>query len=245
MGADRSVFYSLNPDKKRFSFTSAFAWWPEEDSHIIDEWEDWRRNDPNFFDQFQYLFDNWLQRKIIKFEHLDELPDEAAAIKRVYRRFGTKSMLSTPVSVGGEMVGALLISTTRKHRFWPDDLAPRLRLIGEVFANALMRKRHEEEIAEAFSQIKKLKDQIEADYHYLTEEIELEHNYGHIVGQSKALRQILVKVKQVAPTNAVVLLLGETGTGKGGDCPVDSQCQSTQQAPHGAGELRSIVTQLD
>jgi transcriptional regulator with GAF, ATPase, and Fis domain len=84
-----------------------------------------------------------------------------------------------------------------------------------VFANALMRKRHEEEIVQAISQIKKLKDQIEADYHYLTEEIELEHNYGHIVGQSKALRQILIKVKQVAPTNAVVLLLGETGTGKG------------------------------
>jgi transcriptional regulator with GAF, ATPase, and Fis domain len=215
LGADRCIFFSMDLDKKQFRFTSAFAWWPEEDNPIIAKIDDWRRDVPHFFDQFQYLFDNWHQRKIVRFERLEELPDEAAALKGVYRKFGTKSMFSIPVSVGGETVGALLIATTHEYRIWPDDLVPRLRLIGEVFANAIMRKRHEEEIAQAFSQIKELKDRIEADYHYLTEEIELEHSYGHIVGQSRALRQILTKVKQVAPTDAVVLLLGETGTGKG------------------------------
>jgi transcriptional regulator with GAF, ATPase, and Fis domain len=215
LGADRCFFYSLPPDKKQFRITSAFAWWPEEDNDIYVELEKWRKSDPRFYDQLQYLFDHWLNRKIFKFKRLEELPDEAAALKKSFRKFGTKSVFSTPVSVGGEIVGALVLATTHEHRSWPDDLVSRLRLIGEVFANAIMRKRNEEKIAQAFSQIKELKDQIEADYHYLTEEIELEHNYGHIVGQSKALRRILTKVKQVAPTNAVVLLLGETGTGKG------------------------------
>jgi transcriptional regulator with GAF, ATPase, and Fis domain len=78
-----------------------------------------------------------------------------------------------------------------------------------------MRKKNEEEIQHALSEIKQLKERIEADYIYLREEVDLEHDFGDIVGKSDALKHILVKVKQVAPTNAIVLLLGETGTGKG------------------------------
>ncbi len=41
-----------------------------------------------------------------------------------------------------------------------------------------------------------------------------EFNFGAIVGDSPALRQVLTKVEQVAQTQATVLLRGETGTGK-------------------------------
>jgi formate hydrogenlyase transcriptional activator len=215
LGADRCMLYALEPNGKRFSFTSAFAWWPNEDNQAIAKIDEWRNKDPHFFDNFQYFFNKWLAGEIVQFERLEELPDEAAPAKEIYRRFGTKSAILIPVSVAGTTVGALGIATIRAHRSWPDDLVPRLRLIGEVFANVLMRKRNEEEIQSALSEIKKLKEQIEADYLYLTEEIKLEHNYGDIVGKSQALQRILVKVKQVAPTNAPVLLLGETGTGKG------------------------------
>src|SRR5262249_42087202 len=49
---------------------------------------------------------------------------------------------------------------------------------------------------------------------YLREEIESEHNFAEIIGGSVALREVLGKVKQVAPTDSTVLILGETGTGK-------------------------------
>src|SRR5262245_46558128 len=49
---------------------------------------------------------------------------------------------------------------------------------------------------------------------YLREEIESEYNFEEIVGGSAALRAVLGKVKQVAPTDSTVLILGETGTGK-------------------------------
>ena len=78
-----------------------------------------------------------------------------------------------------------------------------------------MRKRSEEQLQKAFSEIKQLKERIEADYTYLKEEINLENDFSDIVGKSNALKQILLKVKQVAPTNATVILLGETGSGKG------------------------------
>jgi transcriptional regulator with PAS, ATPase and Fis domain len=53
-----------------------------------------------------------------------------------------------------------------------------------------------------------------ADADYLREEIAEEHGFHEIVGRSAALRSALQGVAQVAATDATVLLLGETGTGK-------------------------------
>jgi formate hydrogenlyase transcriptional activator len=49
---------------------------------------------------------------------------------------------------------------------------------------------------------------------YLQEEIKADHNFEQIVGQSVALRAVLADVARVAPTDATVLVTGETGTGK-------------------------------
>jgi PAS domain S-box-containing protein len=49
---------------------------------------------------------------------------------------------------------------------------------------------------------------------YLREEIKSEYNFEEIIGGSGALRNVLAKVGQVAPTDSTVLILGETGTGK-------------------------------
>jgi formate hydrogenlyase transcriptional activator len=48
----------------------------------------------------------------------------------------------------------------------------------------------------------------------LTEDISSESNFAGIVGQSVALRPVLQLVEMVAASDATVLLLGETGTGK-------------------------------
>ena len=49
---------------------------------------------------------------------------------------------------------------------------------------------------------------------YLLEEIKEVHNFEEIVGQSRALAEVIEKVKLVASTDSSVLILGETGTGK-------------------------------
>jgi PAS domain S-box-containing protein len=76
------------------------------------------------------------------------------------------------------------------------------------------RKRVELELREALSEIKRLKDQLEAERTYLQEEIKLEYNHENIIGQSDELKYTLYKVEQIAPTDTVVIVLGETGTGK-------------------------------
>lgn len=49
---------------------------------------------------------------------------------------------------------------------------------------------------------------------YLQEEIKSVHNFEEIVGQSPAVLEVLDNVRRVAPTDASVLITGETGTGK-------------------------------
>ena len=66
----------------------------------------------------------------------------------------------------------------------------------------------------ALVEIKKLKDQLEAERAYLQEEIKLEYNHENIVGQSDAINYVFYKVEQIAATDTNVLILGETGTGK-------------------------------
>jgi PAS domain S-box-containing protein len=51
-------------------------------------------------------------------------------------------------------------------------------------------------------------------YLYLQEEIKSVHNFEQIVGRSRALTEVLAQVGLVAPTDASVLITGETGTGK-------------------------------
>lgn len=56
--------------------------------------------------------------------------------------------------------------------------------------------------------------QLHLDTAYLAEEIKSVHNFEEIVGRSRTLREALEKVRLVAATDATVLILGETGTGK-------------------------------
>ena len=64
-------------------------------------------------------------------------------------------------------------------------------------------------------EIVELKRRLENENLYLRKELRSEKGFEKIVGESKALNRVIMAAKQVATTEATVLILGETGTGKG------------------------------
>jgi DNA-binding NtrC family response regulator len=77
------------------------------------------------------------------------------------------------------------------------------------------RKKAEKSLQGTYAEIKLLKDRLQAENIYLQQEVDRHFNFGEIVGHSDVLSHVFLRVEQVAPMNATVLLLGETGTGKG------------------------------
>jgi formate hydrogenlyase transcriptional activator len=68
--------------------------------------------------------------------------------------------------------------------------------------------------AQLFAEIARLNARLALENAYLQEELRAEGGFEEIVGASAPLKAMLREVRQVAPTDATVLLTGETGTGK-------------------------------
>jgi len=135
--------------------------------------------------------------------------------KELAASFRFRAHLSIPLRVSGRPLGALSIACFRHERVWPAEVIPRLRLLGEVFANALARRNQSVSLEQALAEVRELKARLEEENLYLRKEIDVAARAGSgIVGESEAIKRTLVQVGQVAPTDAAVLLLGETGTGK-------------------------------
>jgi transcriptional regulator with GAF, ATPase, and Fis domain len=153
--------------------------------------------------------------EIVRFATLqDSLPPEAAAERRYSARVGMKSNLTVPVLIGGRLVTALAVGSFQRHREWPDPLVDRVRLIAQIIAAALQRRRNELALRASLEEIGRLNQQLRAENLYLHEEIKNTGGFDEIVGRSDVLRTALGRVEQVAPTDSTVLVLGESGTGK-------------------------------
>jgi signal transduction histidine kinase len=76
----------------------------------------------------------------------DDLPPDATQEREYCAQVGLRSHVMIPLQVMGSVVGAIGFGSFRKNRDWPDDLIQRLRLVGELFTNALARKRADEAI---------------------------------------------------------------------------------------------------
>ncbi|MGO9061885.1 MAG: sigma-54 interaction domain-containing protein [Candidatus Binataceae bacterium] len=72
----------------------------------------------------------------------------------------------------------------------------------------------QDDLTRALAEIAQLKDRLEAENLYLHEELKDSYDFTEIVGTSPALHSMFRQLEQVAPTDATVLILGETGTGK-------------------------------
>lgn len=88
------------------------------------------------------------------------------------------------------------------------------RMIGAVL-DITDRKKKEASLRTALEELKIYKERLEAENVYLKDEISMGKGLPFIIGDSSAIKYVMHRIKQVSKTDATVLLLGETGTGKG------------------------------
>jgi PAS domain S-box-containing protein len=106
----------------------------------------------------------WAYRKVI-IDHevlavasLDEMPPEAAADVATYRAWGILSHLNIPIVVSGSDDYIISINSVRGEHAWPEEYIPRFRLLGEIFVNALERRRAEGVLRESEARFRQLAD---------------------------------------------------------------------------------------
>ncbi|NWF53263.1 MAG: sigma 54-interacting transcriptional regulator [Syntrophaceae bacterium] len=154
------------------------------------------------------------KHEVVSFSRLEDLPPEANVDKQTYAEWGIRSAMDIPIITGGSDVHVIAINSVKSERVWPEELFPRLQLLGEIFVNALERKQIRLELEKRLREIEELKQRLERENIYLKEEVRLLVEHAEIVGQSVAMKKVLSRAEQVAQTDSTVLLLGETGTGK-------------------------------
>jgi formate hydrogenlyase transcriptional activator len=119
---------------------------------------------------------------------------------------GLQSLCCVPLLRPKGPLGVFVLGSTRKEAFQSEDLAP-LNQVAAQLAVAIENHR-------VAVEIENLKQQRVEEKKYLEGDIRAEGRFAEIVGDSPALRQVLAQVATVASSDATVLILGETGTGK-------------------------------
>ncbi|HWN07922.1 MAG TPA: PAS domain S-box protein [Pyrinomonadaceae bacterium] len=95
-----------------------------------------------FKDQFPWITDQLRRGVTVKWSRIPEdIPAEAANERKYAARLGVKSGLTIPVIMGGSVICAISFTSIVSYRDWPDAMVARLRLVGEIFAGVIERKR--------------------------------------------------------------------------------------------------------
>lgn len=163
-------------------------------------------------DQVPWAYATLRAGELVCFSSVDDIPNPID--RENYRKFGTKSAVTVPLSVAGQLVGAVGINMVREERVWTPDVVHRVQTFATAFGNVLARRTSDEALRRALTEVERLRDRLQAENVYLRREVGERLGSSRIVGESAAIGRVLEQVRQVAATDATVLLLGETGTGK-------------------------------
>ncbi|MEA3232699.1 MAG: GAF domain-containing protein, partial [Thermodesulfobacteriota bacterium] len=159
LDVDRSSFFELDEDKKTIVTIQSYA---------VGGIEPFKSNDVSTV--LPWYTEKIIQGDIIIYSRLpDELPPEAATEKDYCRQTSMRSNLTIPIKVAGGGICAIAFGSFHEYRKWSDDLIPRLKLVGEIISNAMVRKRSDEKRQQSLDEIKQLQEQFEKDCIYLQE----------------------------------------------------------------------------
>jgi len=144
-------------------------------------------------------------RRPVILNRIDRWPFALETIHHLTRQ-GLQSGVWVPLIHRERTLGSIMVASRRQSAFSQRDT----QMLGQIAGQVAMAVNN----ALAFKQIAELRDRLTHEKQYLEDEINIEHRFDDIVGESTGLRSVLRQIETVAPTDATVLIQGETGTGK-------------------------------
>jgi formate hydrogenlyase transcriptional activator len=146
-----------------------------------------------------------MERQTKVFSREDLLGIQSGYVNQMLER-GIESLCCIPLTTRKGELGTLNLASREANAFSGRDIGFLEQVAAQV-AVAL-------DNARAYREIAELTKRLASEKLYLEEEIRKELNFEEIVGDSPALKKVLSQARTVAASDATVLLLGDTGTGK-------------------------------
>ncbi len=89
------------------------------------------------------------KRETVAYTRIEDMPPETDVDKKTWIEWGIRSNLTIPILTGEAVDHVIAINSVTRERVWPEEFIPRLRLLGEIFVNALERRNAEEALRES------------------------------------------------------------------------------------------------
>ncbi len=153
VGADRSYVFRFSPDGRRM--TNTHEWCAEGIRPAVHRIRDVS------VEAFPWIVGRLRNREVVQVSHAEQLPPVAAAERREFAAQGIRSLVNVPILLGEAVFGFLGFDAVRAPKSWPDETVALLRIVGEIFANALARKRAEEDLRRAMAELEEFKSIID------------------------------------------------------------------------------------
>jgi PAS domain S-box-containing protein len=107
---------------------------------------------------FPWYMSKLSQGENIHIQRVQDLPPEARAERELLQALGLKSLVAVPMVLHNSLVGFLGFDSTRRERAWSERTLTLLKIVGEIFVNALERKRSEQGLEESEKKYRRLID---------------------------------------------------------------------------------------
>jgi formate hydrogenlyase transcriptional activator len=177
--------------------------------------------------------------EVSSFTRIEEVSDPIAREAFLLHGLRSAAVVPLPSPGGDEVDGILTVGFTATEHEWPTPTIDLLRLAAGVIAQTLARQASATALQRALDDLDRLRkqmtqaehdvesrpevavvpgprrgDRLQTENVHLRCEVQAPCGSGIIIGQTPSVRRVLEQLQQVATTDATVLLLGETGTGK-------------------------------
>ena len=139
--ADRSYVFQFSEDQK--SVSCSHEWCAPQIEPTIERIQ----NAP--VDAFPWAMKKFLSAEMVLIPRVADLPDEAANEKQEFEKQGIQSILAVPMISGGQIMGFIGLDSVSEEKMWAEDTNSLLKIVGQVFANALENKKTRQALQES------------------------------------------------------------------------------------------------